>query len=43
MSACGIGLQCGGKFWLKKGLEISSNRLYAPPTFEKISGKKSCV
>ena len=43
MSACEIVSQCGGKFLLKKGLEISSNRLYAPPTFEKFSGEKSCV
>ena len=42
MSACEISSQCGEN-WAKKGLEISSNRLYAPPTFEKFSGEKSCV
>ena len=32
-----------GKIVLKKGLETRSYRLYAPPTFDKFSGKKSCV
>ena len=43
MSACDISSQCGENGAEKKGFEISSNRLYAPPTFEKNSGEKSCV
>ena len=36
MSACDISSQSGENGAEKKeGLEISSNRLYAPPTFEK--------
>ena len=35
MSACEIGSQCGENFGWKKGLEISSNRLYAPLLLKK--------
>ena len=34
MSACKIGSRCGENWVEKKGVLISSNRLYTPPTFE---------
>ena len=43
LSACKISSQFGENWAEKKGLEISSYRLYASPTFEKNSGEKSCV
>ena len=35
MSACENRFTVWGKIWLKKGLEISSNRLYAPLLLKK--------